>query len=388
MEFIDLKSQYLRLQAPIRAAIDRVLEHGTFIMGPEVFTLESNLASFCGTKHCISCANGTDAILMALMQQGIGPGDFVYTTPFSFFATAEPIALLGATPVFVDVDPATFNLDPEQLVRVLDGPPSGQLAKANGDREGRARAVIAVDLFGLPADYEKLRAICSARGLTLIADGAQSFGARIDGVSPMALADIGTTSFFPAKPLGCYGDGGAIFTNDDEIAAKLRSIRVHGQGEHKYENVRLGVNGRLDTIQAAILIEKLAVFPDELEQRNALARLYDELLDGVPEIERLPARPKDVRSAWAQYTVVTRDESARESFAASLREHEIPTSIYYPNPIHLSRAMDYLGYQEGDFPVAEKLSRTVLSLPMSPDHDRAEVRTRLERALTRKRNAA
>lgn len=359
MEFCDLKTQYQRLREPINAAIQRVLEHGRFIMGPEVLQLEQELAQFCEVQHCVSCASGTDALLMVLMACGIGPGDRVLTTPFTFIATAEPIALLGATPVFVDVDPRCMNLCPQALEETL-----------HSERAQGAKAIIAVDLFGRPADYAALRSIADKHRLTLIADGAQSMGARFKGRSPMAWADWGTTSFFPAKPLGAYGDGGAIFCKDSAQAELLRSIRVHGRGSNKYENLRVGINGRLDTLQAAVLIEKLKSLPSELAHRQKAAELYTRLLAPLADWVQCPEdQIKEGRSAWAQYTVVCKDGSIRERLREILAQRKMPTAVYYPIPLHLSPAFAALGYACGDFKHSEWLAQRVMSLPLGPDCD-------------------
>lgn len=367
MDFCDLKTQYKRLSDPIKAAIEKVLDHGQYVMGPEVFELEAKLADFCKTKHCVSCASGTDALLMVLMACNIGPGDKVITTPFTFVATAEPIQLLGATPVFVDVDPRSMNICPKAVQ---------ELIKTQGP-EG-FKAIIAVDLFGRPADYKSLGEIAKTHGMTLIADGAQSMGATDQGRSPMASADWGTTSFYPAKPLGAYGDGGAIFCNGDEQAELLRSIRVHGKGQHKYENVRVGINGRLDTIQAAVLLEKFKGFPEELEHRDRVATAYDRLLAPLGDWVQTPERPDGVKSAWAQYTIVCKDEELRTRFRALLQARGMPSVVYYPHPLHLSAAFSGLGYKAGDLPQSEWLSERVMSLPMGPDCRISEIEAALE----------
>ncbi|HVM08450.1 MAG TPA: DegT/DnrJ/EryC1/StrS family aminotransferase [Acidimicrobiales bacterium] len=355
MEFIDLQAQRDRIGDKIDNAIARVLEHGKFVMGPEVAELEHRLAERVGANHAVSCASGTDALLMPLMAFGTGPSDAVLCPTFTFTATAEVIALLGATPVFVDSLRDTFNMDPDQLA------PAADAARAAGLRPV---GVVAVDLFGLPADYERVESFAAAEGLWVLADAAQSFGARVGDVPVGRFGRATSTSFFPAKPLGCYGDGGAIFTDDDDLAAVLRSIRVHGQGTHKYENVRVGINGRLDTIQAAVLLEKLAVFDDEFEARQRVASRYAELLG---DVVRVPAVPDDRLSAWAQYTVVV---DRRDELAAALRESGVPTAVYYPRPLHQQPA-----YQRGvcaGAPVAESLSASVLSLPMHPYLDENE----------------
>lgn len=350
--FIDLKSQFERLESAITEGINRVLLDGRFIMGPDVAELEKELASFSGVKYAITCSSGTDALLIALMARGIAPGDAVFTTPFTFIATAEAIALLGAKPVFVDIDEQTFNIDPEKLAEaILDIQKKGQL---------RPAAVLPVDLFGLAADYEGIEPISKQSDLFILQDACQSFGGELNGRKNGSFGDIGATSFFPAKPLGCYGDGGALFTDDDSLAESIISIREHGMGIDKYNNVRIGLNGRFDTLQAAILRPKLTIFPDELEARERIAGLYAKKLgDAVIT----PKTPQGYKSSWAQYTI--RSEK-RDKIRATLTENKIPSAVYYPKPLHLQKAFTYLEYSEGDFPVAEKMASEVLSLPMSP----------------------
>ena len=350
MQFIDLKSQYKHLKARIDKRIQTVLDHGHYILGPEVIEFEEKLADYVGVKHAISCANGTDALQLCMMALGIKPGDAVFCPTFTFFATAEVIALAGATPVFVDSDPDTFNICTVDLEKKIN------ITLQEGKLQ--ARAVIAVDLFGLPANYPKLNEIVKKYNLKLIEDAAQGFGGEINNQRAGSFGDLATTSFFPAKPLGCYGDGGAVFTNNDEYAALIKSIRVHGKGEDKYDNVRVGVNSRLDTIQAAILLEKLLEFPNELIARDILARKYNNDLNGsfiVPNI------PDGFKSSWAQYTILSKD---REQAISNFKKKGIPTAIYYGKCLHEQTAFTYLGYQKGDFPIAEELSRLVLSLPM------------------------
>jgi dTDP-4-amino-4,6-dideoxygalactose transaminase len=350
VDFIDLAAQQARIREGIDAALARVLDHGRYIMGPEVGELEEQLSDFVGGGHVVSCASGTDALVMALMLRGTGPGDAVFVPSFTFAATAEAVAILGATPVFVDVRPRTYNLDPQALAAAVDGLADGL----------RPVGVIAVDLFGVPADYAEIAEVVDAHELWLVDDGAQGFGGSIDGTRVGRLAPLTTTSFFPAKPLGCYGDGGAIFVDDADDAAVLRSIRVHGSGSDKYDNVRLGINGRLDTLQAAILLEKLKIFPDELDRRDAVARRYAEGLAGSVIT---PFVPEGVRSAWAQFTVRVPD---RDAVAAALRAEGIPSAVYYPLPLHRQTAYD--GYPEGagGLPVTDQAATEVLALPMHP----------------------
>jgi dTDP-4-amino-4,6-dideoxygalactose transaminase len=328
-----------------------VLGHCQFILGPEVQALEAELAAFCGARHAVSCASGTDALMLVLMAEGIGPGDAVICPAFTFTATAEVVVLAGATPVFADVEEATFNLDPGSLAR----------ACATARRLGlRPRAVIPVDLFGHPADYGRLAAIARAEGLLMLADAAQSFGAVWNGSRVGTLGQASATSFFPAKPLGCYGDGGAVLTDDDELARTMRSIRVHGEGRDKYDCVRIGFNGRLDTIQAAVLIEKLKIFPEEIATRQRVARRYGEGLAGVATV---PSLSEGATSVWAQYTIRL-DPSRRDAFAAALKRQGIPTAIYYPTPLHRQAPYRSFPVAEGGAPVSERLSAEVISLPM------------------------
>lgn len=346
--FVDLQAQRSRLGDRIDRAIARVLNHGGFIMGPEVGELERQLAGFCGATHAATCASGTDALILPLMAWGIGPGDAVIVPAFTFVASAEAPALLGATPVFADVAEHDFNLDPASV----------EAAIAEARRQGlRPRVLIAVDLFGLPADYAALKKITEREGMYLLADAAQSFGGARDGTVG-TLADATATSFFPAKPLGCYGDGGAVFTDDAQLLETMKSLRVHGQGADKYDNVRVGLNARIDTIQAAILIEKLAIFADELDARDAVARRYSE---GLADVVQVPRLMPGARSAWAQYTLVT---DKRAAVAAACKERNVPTAIYYPIP--LNRQTGYTRFPAVACPVSERLAQTVISLPMHP----------------------
>lgn len=352
IQFIDLAAQYQHLKTKIDARIKTVLEHGNYIMGPEVQELESELAKYVGVKHAITCANGTDALTLAMMVLDIKPGDAVFCPTFTFFATAEVIAYEGATPVFVDSDEATFNICPIDLEKRI------QATIAEGKLT--PKAIIAVDLFGLPANYSEIQKIADKYNLKLVEDAAQGFGGSIDGKRAGSFGDIATTSFFPAKPLGCYGDGGAIFTNNDEYAELVKSYRVHGKGKDKYDNVRIGMNSRLDTIQAAILLEKLAEFPTELINRNKAADNYEKTLSSKYQT---PQVPEGYVSSWAQYTLLSDN---RDVDMAKYKEQGIPTMIYYGTCMHEQTAFRGLGYQVGDFPSAEKLARTVFSLPMHP----------------------
>jgi dTDP-4-amino-4,6-dideoxygalactose transaminase len=352
-----------------------VLAHGRYIMGPEVAELEAQLAAFCGARHAISCASGTDALALALMAKGIGPGDAVLVPAFTFVATAEPVAWLGAVPVFVDVLEDTFNVDPAGLEQGV------RAAEAAGLRP---RAVIAVDLFGQPAAYDAIEEICTRHGLWLLADAAQSFGASWRERRVGTLAPVTATSFFPAKPLGCYGDGGCVLTDDDDLAEAMRSLRIHGQGEDKYDNVRIGVNGRLDTLQAAILLEKLTIFADEIAARQVVAARYNE---GLQEVARVPRTVAGATSVWAQYTLRIEDGS-RDALAGALKAQGIPTAVYYPKPLHRQSAYRGFPVAGNGVPVAERLSDEVLSLPMHPYLEattQARVIDALRQALTEAR---
>lgn len=350
MQFIDLAAQQARLRPQIDTAIAAVLDHGRYIMGPEVAQLEAALGDFSGAEHVVSCASGTDALVMALMAHGVGPGDAVFVPTFTFAATAECVALLGATPVFVDVEATTFNLDVEKLAASIDRAPEGL----------RPAGVIAVDLFGLPADYLAIDELTASREMWVIADAAQSFGASRGGRSVGQMATMTTTSFFPAKPLGCYGDGGAVLTTDAGFAEVLRSIRVHGSGTEKYDNVRLGINGRLDTMQAAILLPKLAVFGEEIEARQ---RVADRYAAGLGDVVTVPSTPDGARSTWAQYTLQVDD---RDALVSSLKTEGVPTAVYYPRPLHQQTAYCAYPVGAGGVEVSERLSGTVVSLPMHP----------------------
>ncbi|MFK3871713.1 DegT/DnrJ/EryC1/StrS family aminotransferase [Pseudoalteromonas rhizosphaerae] len=350
MQFIDLAAQYQHLKTKIDARIKTVLDHGNYIMGPEVQELEDELAKYVGVKHAITCANGTDALTLAMMVLGIKEGDAVFCPTFTFFATAEVIAYEGATPVFVDSDEVTFNICPIDLEKRI------QATIAEGKLI--PKAIIAVDLFGLPANYPEIQKIADKYNLKLVEDAAQGFGGSIDGKRAGSFGDIATTSFFPAKPLGCYGDGGAVFTNNDEYAELLKSYRVHGKGKDKYDNIRIGMNSRLDTIQAAILLEKLAEFPTELVNRNKAADNYEKTLS---DKHQTPQVPTGYVSSWAQYTLVSTN---RDADMAAYKEQGIPTMIYYGTCMHEQTAFSQLGYQVGDFPIAENLAKSVFSLPM------------------------
>jgi UDP-2-acetamido-2-deoxy-ribo-hexuluronate aminotransferase len=371
MEFIDLHAQQKRIRETIEARIRTVLDHGQYIMGPEIRELESKLAAYVGVKHAIGCASGTDALLMALMACNVA----IFTSPFTFIATAEVICLLGATPIFVDIDPRTFNIGPEKLEQAIIAVknndkslyplPLTSLTSHLTSRPLTPKAVIPVDLFGLLADYAAIEKIASKHGLKTIEDAAQSFGAEHKGEQACSFGNIACTSFFPAKPLGCYGDGGMCFTNDDTAAQIMDSIRVHGKGNDKYDNVRVGINGRLDSIQAAILIAKFDIFPEEIELRQQIARRYSELLTPHPSL-LTPHVPSGFKSSWAQYSLLAKDEKHRSALQSKLKNAGIPTAIYYPKPLHLQTAFSYLGYRQGDFAVSEECASRIFSLPMHP----------------------
>ena len=363
MQFIDLKKQYSRLSSDIKQRIDNVLEHGQYIMGPEVAELEKKLSKFAGSKYCLSCSSGTDALLIALMAKGIKPGDAIITTPFTYIATAEVISLLGATPVFVDIYPETFNINPNGI------PEAVKKAKGMGLNP---RGIIPVDLFGLPARYRLIDDIAKELNLFILEDAAQGFGGSIRGRRAGSFGDIAATSFFPAKPLGCYGDGGAIFTDSDELYSLMESIRVHGKGESKYDCDRIGLNGRLDTIQAAILIPKLDLYEEEIRLRQEVANLYSENLTGNKNIQT-PFVPKDYQSVWAQYSILLENSKKRENVIESLGNEGIPSVVYYQKSLHIQKTFKNLGYKMGDFPISENVSSRILSLPMHPYLDQLSI---------------
>lgn len=373
MQFRDLQKQYEALKPRIDEAMLAVAASARFIAGPQVKELEKALAQYVGVKHCVTCANGTDAISIALRAWGVGEGDAVFVPDFTFFSSGECPADEGATPIFVDVDPRTYTLDPEKLETAVK--------KVAADGKYRAKAVVAVDLFGLPADYAAIKAVCKKYGLLLLEDGAQGFGGSIHGKRACSFGDISITSFFPAKPLGCYGDGGAIFTDSDEWADLIRSIAVHGKDtgnpndpNAKYNNVRLGRNSRLDTLQAAILLPKLKAFIDyELENVNTVAEWYGEGLRDAGLV--LPIVREGYYSSWAQYTVQLREGANRGEIQAKLKEAGIPSMVYYPKPMHLHGAFAGTDSAKADCPVTERLCKTVLSLPLDPYKTREEIET-------------
>lgn len=348
--FIDLKTQYRALEQSIQARINKVLEHGQYIMGPEVGELEEKLAAYVGVKHCISASSGTDTLLIAMMALDVGHGDEVITTPFTFIATGEMIALLGAKPVFVDIDPRTYNIDVDKIEAAITP---------------RTRAIVPVSLYGQCADFDRINAIAAKHALPVIEDGAQSFGATYKGRRSCSLTTIGSTSFFPSKPLGAYGDGGALFTDDDTLAKAMREIRVHGQ-DRRYHHPRIGINGRMDTLQAAVLLAKLERFDWEVEQRTKIGTHYTTLIaQRCPRVQ-LPYIEPFNSSVYAQYTLQV---EMRDVVCENLKQAGIPTAIHYPVPLHLQPAFSRYGYAEGSFPVAETIAKRVMSLPMGADMD-------------------
>lgn len=355
MQFIDLKSQFERIEPDVCSRIDAVLRSQHYIMGPEIAELEQRLAGYTGVKHAFTCASGTDALVIALMSIGLERSDAVFVPSFTFFASGESVTLAGGTPVFIDCEPDTYNISPESLEQAI--------SKTLEEGVLTPKGIIAVDLFGQPADYPALEQIAGEHGLFILEDAAQGFGATQDGKRTGSFGLVAATSFFPAKPLGCYGDGGAIFTDDDELADLIRSVRVHGQGSDKYDNVRIGVNGRLDTIQAAVLLAKLGIFDDEIEARNRVAATYSERLEGLLAT---PVVHDGNKSVWAQYTVRAKDAGEKEAVIAALKAQDIPSATYYPIPMHLSTAYAGLGYRKGDLPVCEAAAERVFSLPMHP----------------------
>ena len=352
MKFLDLAKQQERIRKPLEKRFKDILDHGSYIMGPEVYELEERLADYCGVKHAISCSSGTDALLIPLMALGIGPGDAVFTTPFTYVATAEVIAILGATPVFVDVYQSTFNIDCQKL--------EDEIKKVISEKKLKPKAIIPVDLFGLPARYRVIDKIAKKYDLKVIEDAAQSFGASIRNKKIGIFGDIAATSFYPAKPLGCYGDGGAIFTNNDTLAEDCRAIRIHGTKGDRYNSEMVGINGRLDSIQAAVLIEKLSIFDNELSMRNEIDKKYRKHLNNAQY------HPKDYKSAHALFSITLGSNTKRDDLVQRLTNKGIPTVVYYKLPIHLMKGFEYLGYNKRDFPVSQSLSENIVSLPMHP----------------------
>lgn len=358
IEFIDLKAQRQRIGKAMDEAILKVVHDGNYILGEQVAEFESGLAAFCGARHAIGVANGTDALILVLEALGIGPGDAVLCPSFTFAATAEVVAWMGATPVFAEIDEATYNLDPKAVAAALETARKHEL---------KPRALITVDLFGQACDYEPIEAFCKQNGLVLISDSAQGYGARYKGRVAGAIGDFATTSFFPAKPLGCYGDGGAILTDSDEHAELLRSLRFHGKGSYKYDNVRVGVNSRLDTIQAAVLIEKLKVYAEEIEQRQVVAARYTAALK---DLVTTPYIMPDCVSTWAQYTIRV-GAGRRDAFQAALKAKGVPTTVYYPKPLHQQTAYKHFPVAGNGLPISERVAQEVVALPMHPYLDEA-----------------
>ena len=352
-KFIDLKAQQNLIRTDIEKAIYRVLDHGHYIMGPEVIELEKELAKFADVEHVVTCGNGTDALSLVLMAWGVGAGDVVFVPSFTYVASAETVAQLGATPYFVDVCPTTFNIDPTSLEQAIND---------CHDIAFNPAAVIAVDLFGQIAEMQAISELCEKHNLKLLVDGAQSFGAVKDGKKVGGFGDATTTSFFPAKPLGCYGDGGAILTNDKVLAARVDSLRLHGRGGEKYEHVNIGVNSRLDTLQAAVLLEKLKIFPDEIRKRNLVAQAYSREIKNNSII--LPQVGESNLSVWAQYTLCVPNH--RDEFQLYMKKEGVPTAVYYPKPLHLQAAFETFPRVSGGLPVSEYLSQAVISIPMHP----------------------
>lgn len=354
MQFIDLKTQYNLIKNEIDSGINAVLEHGKYINGPEITELEKKLSEFAGTKHCVACSSGTDALFMPLLALEVGPGDAVFTSPFTFIATAEVILLAGATPVFVDID-HTYNMNPDKLEQAI--------LKVKNEGKLKPKVVMPVDLFGLPANYDKIEEIAFRHNLIVLEDAAQGFGGNINLKRSGSFGLLASTSFFPAKPLGCYGDGGAVFTDDDILYQKLISIRNHGTGDAMYSHVRVGINGRLDSIQAAVLLAKLNIFDEELQKRDLVASIYTQKLKSNYVT---PSIPEGYFSSWAQYCILAENESHRTECRNKLQQNGIPSAIYYPISLHLQEAFSFLGYKQGDFPISEEMNKRIFALPMHP----------------------
>lgn len=363
MEFRNLKKQYQELKTVIDFNIQEVIQSTNFISGKQVSELEDRLAKYVGVKHCISCANGTDALTLALMAWNIGAGDALFVPDFTFFSSGEVVAYEGAVPIFVDVKEDTFNIDPDKLRKAI--------VKVVKEGKYTPRVIIAVDLFGQPAEMEEIRKIADKYGLFILEDGAQGFGGEINGKKACSFGDISTTSFFPAKPLGCYGDGGAVFTDNDEWAALISSYRIHGKGSYKYDNVRIGMNSRLDTLQAAILLAKLDAFEQyEIKKVNEVSKKYTEALK---TIVKTPVVLEGFLSSWAQYTIQLKNEEQRDGLQAYLKEHQVPSMIYYPKPMHKQEAFALCGSDEDELSVTTELCKKVLALPMHPYMEEDEI---------------
>lgn len=355
MQFIDLKKQYSLIEEDVKLKFDDILKNTRFIMGKEVLQLEETLANYVGVKHCISCSSGTDALVIPLMAWGVGPGDAVFIPTFTFFATAEAVSLVGATPIFIDIEQDTYNIDINKLELVI--------LKVLNEGRLNPKVIIPVDLFGTPANYKEINRISQKYNLLVLEDGAQGFGGEFYGEKACSFGHAAATSFFPAKPLGCYGDGGAVFTNDDQLADKMTSIRVHGQGSNRYENIRIGLNGRLDTLQAAVLLSKLKIFDDELVKRNEIAELY------TNSLKNCLVTPKSYygyKSCWAQYSLLADNENHRSKIIEYLNTKDIPTMIYYPIPLHRQKAYLNISTEYCDLSVSENISTRIFSIPMHP----------------------
>lgn len=356
MQFIDLKSQYEVIKEEINKNIRNVLDSGQYMMGDYVKELESKLAEYVGVKYCVTCANGTDALQLALMTWNIKPGDAVFVPSFTFYATAEVVSMLGATPIFIDSELTTFNLDTEKLEKAIK--------QVISETKLKPKVIIPVDLFGQPANFSEIKRIAEKYNLKILEDGAQGFGGSINNEKACSFGDISTTSFFPAKPLGCYGDGGAMFTNDEKLYKILLSLRVHGKGDYKYDNVRIGMNSRLDNIQAGILLPKLSAFIEyEFQNRNNVANTYTQLLTGIV---KTPFVPENMQSSWAQYTILLENEKQRNDLKFQLEQEGIPSMIYYPTPMHKQSVYKGYKFNLSDLKVSEELSQQCLSLPMHP----------------------
>lgn len=362
MQFIDLHRQYDRIEEEVKKRIETVLTHKNFIMGPEISELEEKLAAFTGRKYAFTCASGTDALVIPLMAYDLKVTDAVFVSSFTFYASAESVNLAGATPVFIDSDD-TYNMDPKKLREAIE--------KTIAEGKLTPKGIIPVDIFGLPAEYDEIIAIAKEFNLFVLEDTAQGFGGRYNGKPNGSFGDVSATSFFPAKPLGCYGDGGAFFTDDDELAAKMRSIRVHGQGSSRYDNIRIGLNGRMDTLQAAILLAKVDILEDEMASRQKVAQLYMKELEGVFD---LPKVPENCVSAWAQFSMLAKDESQRNAIIEGMKAYDIPIMVYYALPMHMQTAYKYLGYKESDLPVCVDMSKRVFSVPMHPYLAESEIK--------------
>jgi UDP-2-acetamido-2-deoxy-ribo-hexuluronate aminotransferase len=364
--FVDLKSQFKDIEPAVQSRINTVLAHQQFISGPEVTELETTLSNYTGAKHCTTCSSGTDALIMALMAYDIGPGDAIFTTPFTFIATAEAIAFLGATPVFVDINPQTFNIDPDKLETAVKSLKSGAKPTQGSPEKLTPKGILPVNIFGLPADYDAITSIAKNHNLFVLEDACQSFGAEYKGRKSCTLGDVSITSFYPTKPLGCYGNGGAVFTSDDVFTEKINAIRNHGKNKND-RSIRIGLNSRMDTIQAAVLLAKMDVFDDELRKRQDVAADYNDKLSGMMTTQVVP---EGYMSTWAQYSVVS---DKRKELIEVLNREDVPTSIYYPEPLHLQEAFSYLGYGKGSFLVAESICEQVFSLPIHPYLEQDEI---------------